>query len=126
MSGIEAGSLRHRIVIQKPTKETQYSGSVKATGWESIHRRQLPADYTPVSGGEVVRGVTIASTTVALFEIRYLAALFENQPDDSTEYRIQWMTGHSNPNQAPIFYIVRAHDPDGLRRTTLLEVRKAS
>ena len=122
MARIEAGKLNHRVVIETPIKTTAPSGSVTVNSWKSITRRAIPAAFQPVSGGEVVRGVTIVSQATSLFQIRFARSLVV-APDQVTEFRLRWITGHSNPDQAPILNLVRVHDPDGLRNLIWLECR---
>jgi head-tail adaptor len=117
---LPAGSLNHRIVIESPTFETLASGQKKATGWAAVVSQPLPASYRPVAGGETIRGRQVIATATALFELRWLRQV----ANVSTEtLRLKWITGHTDPNQAPIFEILRCEDPDGLRELLMIHAK---
>lgn len=112
-----AGKLSQRIVIESPVKTRKASGQVVINSWEPLHSKNLPASYEPVSGGESVRGMQIVASAKCLFETRWL-------PNVTTECRIRWITGNPDPAAAPVLHIAAVDDPDGLRRSLAIQVRR--
>jgi head-tail adaptor len=118
---LPAGSLNHRIIIQQSTKSTAASGHKRPDVWTDLTTRPIPASYRTVAGGETIRGRQVVATASALFEVRWLAAVAET---DSELLRVKWLTGHSNPDEAPIFEILRCEDPDGIRDILMIHCKR--
>lgn len=115
--GIPAGNLNHRIVIERALFATAGSGQRKITGWAAVHPRMLPSSYRSVSGGETVRGRQVESTTVAMFEVRFMPQLAGS---DAETLRIVWETA---PGGRKTMGIVRIDDPDGLGDMLMIQAK---
>lgn len=118
---LPAGSLNHRIVIESPTFETAANGQKKVTGWVAVVSHPLPASYRPVAGGETIRGRQVIATATALFELRWLRQVANVSAET---LRVKWLTGHEDPNQAPVLEILRCEDPDGLRELLMIHAKQ--